>query len=99
MASNGQPVYYRPGSFIAPATGAYAAPGQMMPQPAGAPQPTVRMVPMAPTPAGMPAPLSFSSRTLGQVGVPQALPPGARVIRTSQPAPMPGAPQVMPASA
>ena len=42
-------VYYRPGSFIAPATGAYAAPGQMMPQPAGAPQ-TVRMVPMAPTP-------------------------------------------------
>ncbi|OLP73983.1 hypothetical protein AK812_SmicGene46615, partial [Symbiodinium microadriaticum] len=59
-------VYYRPGSFIAPATGAYAAPGQMMPQPAGAPQ-TVRMVPMAPTPVGMPAPLSVSSRTLGQV--------------------------------
>eukprot|EP00439_Symbiodinium_sp_Y106_P009236 s3133_g1.t1 len=54
---------------------------------------------MAPTPVGMPAPLSVSSRTLGQVGVPQALPPGARVIRASQPAPMPGAPQVMPASA
>ena len=40
-----------------------------------------------------------SCEPMAEVGVPQALPPGARVIRASQPAPMPGAPQVMPASA
>ncbi|CAE7255981.1 FRQ1, partial [Symbiodinium sp. CCMP2456] len=93
-------VYYRPGTVAAPATVTYAAPAGTLGQPAA-----VRsVVTMAPTPVATSvtsAPLSVSTRTLGQVGVPQvatALPPGARIIRTSQPTVVPGA-QVVPASA